>query len=96
MTEMRKRNKNPRSYVSYAFDSVWAAALLFQASLSGPKEFHPENAKFRSIKIRNVYSYLLSQTQFQGMTVKSLYNRFLRKFVFFMLSSDLISLNTST
>ena len=73
MAEMRKRNKNPRSYVSYAFDSVWAAALLFQASLSWPKEFHPENAEFGSITIADLYAYLLSQTQFQGMTVNIIF-----------------------
>ncbi|XP_028407396.1 gamma-aminobutyric acid type B receptor subunit 2-like [Dendronephthya gigantea] len=68
MAEMRKRNKNAQSYVSYAFDCVWAAALLFQATLSLPKTYHPENAKFRSLKVREAYVKNLAEVEFQGMT----------------------------
>ena len=69
MSQMRLRNRNPRSYTSYAFDSVWAAAMLFQKSLSYPK-YRPENAKFLDISTRNHYASFLSETHFEGMTVR--------------------------
>ncbi len=68
MAHMRRRNSNPRSYTSYAFDSVWAAALLFERTLSYPK-YRPENAKFGDIQTRNYYAWFLSETQFEGLTV---------------------------
>ena len=70
MSQMRLRNPNARSYISYAFDSVWAAAMLFQKSLSYPK-YRPENVKFTDILARNYYASFLSKTHFEGMTVRS-------------------------
>ena len=67
MELMRRRNRNPRLYTSYAFDSIWAAALLFQKSLS--TEFRPENVTFGDVLTRNAYASLLSKTQFEGLTV---------------------------
>jgi hypothetical protein len=69
MDVMRHRNGNPRMYTSYAFDSVWAAALLFQKSLAYPK-YRPENVTFNDIITRNHYAWFLSETQFDGLTVR--------------------------
>jgi hypothetical protein len=69
MDRMHRRNSNPKSYTSYAFDSVWAAALLFQKSLSYPK-FRPDNVEFKDIEARNFYAWALSKTQFEGLTVR--------------------------
>jgi hypothetical protein len=68
MDHMRRRNYNPRPYTSYAFDSVWAAALLFQKSLSMSK-YRPENVKFGDRLARNYYAWFLSETEFEGLTV---------------------------
>ncbi|CAB4027904.1 gamma-aminobutyric acid type B receptor subunit 2-like isoform X1, partial [Paramuricea clavata] len=61
------KHNAPRPYTSYAFDSVWAAALLFQESLSYPK-YRPENVEFGNIMARNYYSWFLSKTKFEGLT----------------------------
>ena len=74
MAHMRRRHRNPRSYTSYAFDSVWAAALLFQRSLAYPK-YRPENAKFVDMRTRNYYAWFLSETQFEGLTVSFIFNK---------------------
>jgi hypothetical protein len=74
MERMRRRNNNPRPYTSYAFDSVWAAALLFQKSLSFPK-YRPENVEFGNIMARNYYAWFLSETKFEGLTVSAGFNR---------------------
>ena len=68
MERIRRSNSRAREFTSYAFDSVWAAALLFQKSLSYP-EFRPENVKFEDLLTRNYYAWFLSETQFEGLTV---------------------------
>ena len=67
MKHMYHRTRNPELYASYAFDSIWAAALLFQGSLS--TRYRPENVTFGDLLTRNAYASLLSQTQFEGLTV---------------------------
>jgi hypothetical protein len=68
MDHMRRSHNAPYRSTSYAFDSVWAAALLYQRSLSYP-DYRPENVKFRSRDVRELYASFLSETRFEGLSV---------------------------
>jgi hypothetical protein len=66
LTEVRKRNNQVLARTSYAFDSIWAAALMLNATSN---ETRPEDFVFSSDKFADEYKDLLEKQEFEGLSV---------------------------
>ena len=64
--EVRKRNKQTQARTSYAFDSIWAAALMLNSTSN---ETRPEDLELGSDKFSTVYEELLRKQEFEGISV---------------------------
>ena len=70
LTELRKRNGQALARTSYAFDSIWAAALMLNETSN---ETRPENLELGSDKFSNEYEKLLKEQEFEGLSVRFFY-----------------------
>ena len=66
MAELLKRNRRGLPRTSYAFDSIWSAALMLNESL---KETRPEDYELGDDTFSNNYENLLRSQSFEGMSV---------------------------
>ena len=66
MTEVRKRNKQTLAHTSYAFDSIWAAALMLNETSNTTR---PEDFALGSNKFSREYQELLNKQEFEGLSV---------------------------
>ena len=48
---------------------MWTVALTLNKSLSEEPKYHPENAVFGDPYVSYLYKKLLSQTEFEGLSV---------------------------
>ena len=75
MDEVRKRNKQTLAHTSYAFDSIWAAALMLNETSNTTR---PEDFVLGSDKFSRKYQELLHVQEFEGLSV-SLFNVYFSK-----------------
>ena len=66
MAELLKRNPRGLPRTSYAFDSIWSAALMLNESL---KETRPEDYELGDDTFSDNYENLLKNQSFEGMSV---------------------------
>ena len=66
MAELLKRNRAGLSRTSYAFDSIWSAALMLNKSLN---ETRPEDYVLGNDTFSDNYEELLKQQSFEGISV---------------------------
>ena len=66
MAEVRKRNKQTLAHTSYAFDSIWAAALMLNETSNATR---PEDFVLGSDKFSRKYQELLNDQEFEGLSV---------------------------
>jgi hypothetical protein len=66
LAEVRKRNNQALARTSYAFDSIWAAALMLNETSN---ETRPEDFVFASDKFSDEYKELLEEQEFEGLSV---------------------------
>ena len=76
LTELRKRNGQALARTSYAFDSIWAAALMLDKTSN---ETRPENFVLGSDKFSNEYEKLLKEEEFEGLSVRLLFCYFVKE-----------------
>ena len=66
LAEVRKRNNQTLARTSYAFDSIWAAALMLNETSN---ETRPEDFVLPSDKFSDEYKDLLEEQEFEGLSV---------------------------
>jgi hypothetical protein len=74
LAEVRKRNNQALARTSYAFDSIWAAALMLNATSN---ETRPEDFVLSSYKFSDEYKDLLVEQEFEGLSVSYTVNSLL-------------------
>ena len=72
MAEVRKRNSQTIAHTSYAFDSIWAAALMLNETSNATR---PMDFVLGSDKFSEEYQELLKKQEFEGLSV-SLFSYF--------------------
>ena len=66
LAEVCKRNNRTVAGTSYAFDSIWAAALMLNKTLN---ETRPEDFVLGNEKLSNEYKEVLGREEFEGLSV---------------------------
>ena len=66
MAEVRKRNSQTLAHTSYAFDSIWAAALMLDETSNATR---PEDFVLGSDTFSREYQELLNDQEFEGLSV---------------------------
>ena len=70
MAEVLRRNNQTLARTSYAFDSIWAAALMLNKTSN---ETRPEDLVLGSDKFSSEYERLLKDQEFEGLSVCQLF-----------------------
>ena len=68
LNEVRKKNNKTLPRTSYAFDSIWAAALMLDGAAASNKS-NPGNFVLGDDTFSEPYEEILRETSFEGLSV---------------------------